>query len=67
MTKTIKEKLQEAIELLKEFNDCPKQADEDSRTKNFDEENLQHRQQFVVNFSCSYDKVYRLNKFLNSK
>lgn len=59
-----KKMLTKAVELLKLFIDCPKSADDASRAISFDVNNPTHRDQLVVNFSCSYEKVFLAEKFL---
>lgn len=50
--------------LLLEFNDLPMVADEASRPQNFDLNNKQHTDQFVVNLCCSFSRIVALRELL---
>ncbi len=59
-----KEQLNKAKEIIRAFLDCPLSVDEATKAKHFKLRNKQHRQQMVVNFSCSFEKVYIARKFI---
>ena len=60
------EKLNEAIEIIKSFTECPLLVDEATRAESFDLLALSHRVQLVVNMSCSFQKIWRARRFLSS-
>ena len=55
---------EEALQLLNEICNVPRSVDETTKPLIFDVNNEKHRQQLICNLSVSYDRIYRIEKFL---